>query len=474
MNFKLYTIALLIVFLLPSGICWSQENVGINTTTPIRNLEVYGSGSQFVRIQKTTSFGGQAILELLTGGALSTARDFKITNDVGELKIMTGTDNFETTGEELWRIDGTGEVGIGTTLPTSRLHIDGGQEASNTGDGYLIIGSKSASNLVMDPNEIISRNNSNANSITLQSHDGDTYIGNGGGNTYIGNTSGNLGIGTSSPTSRLTIEDNGFQVSLKNTGSGVNDWYIGASNTSWTTSDNQLLFSPNQTSDDAVLRLLDVTENGGVVAPVMIRSSASQVLLLDGNEIDTKSDALYINHNSDQNTYINVNDGYVGMGTDEPTAKLHVKTQADEYALRIQFNASAWDINPLPAYDYLGFIKGGWTVAHVDGASGQWITISDRRLKENIAELPDQMDKLKSMNVYSYAYKHDEKHIPHIGVMAQEIEKDYPELVSINDGNYTVAYSKLSVIILKVLQEQEKEIDALEQEINLLSAAMSK
>ncbi len=58
--------------------------------------------------------------------------------------------------------------------------------------------------------------------------------------------------------------------------------------------------------------------------------------------------------------------------------------------------------------------------------------------------------------------------------LAQEIEKEFPELVNINDGNYTVAYSKLSVLILKALQEQEKQIDALEQEINLLLAAQSK
>src|SRR6185503_11340496 len=100
------------------------------------------------------------------------------------------------------RINSAGEIGLGTTLPTSGLHVDGGEEASNTGDGYMMIGAKTGTNIIFDPNEIIARNNGNTNTLNFQLHDGDTYIGNGGGNTYIGDDTGNLGIGTSSPGSR--------------------------------------------------------------------------------------------------------------------------------------------------------------------------------------------------------------------------------------------------------------------------------
>ncbi len=281
-----------------------SQNVGINTSTPQRSLEIYGSLNQHARILTTNTLGTQVSLELLVGPPASDSRDYKIANDVGIFKIMTGTNDFATDGSELWRINSLGDVGIGTTTPTSRLHIAGGQEASNTGDGHLMIGSKSGINIVMDQNEIMSRNNGNAYHLSLQSHDGHTHIGDGGGNTHFGGTTGNLGIGLSSPSSRLTIEEDEFQIALRNTNGGINDWYIGASNTSWIAGDNQLLFSPTPSSDDAVLRLLDVTENGGVVAPVMIRSSSTQTLLLDGNEIDTKSGPLYINHNSDQHTSI--------------------------------------------------------------------------------------------------------------------------------------------------------------------------
>jgi hypothetical protein len=429
---------------------------------------------QHARIQSTNTIGTQANLELLVGIPGSDDRDYKLTNDVGIFKIMTGTDDFATEGEELWRINSQGDVGIGTTTPTSRVHISDGLEASNTGDGHLVIGTKSGVNIVMDQNEIVSRNNGNAYHLSLQSHGGNTHIGDGGGHTYIGAETGNLGIGTSSPGSRLTIEDDGFQIALRNPGAGLNNWYIGASNTSWVAGDNQLLFSPSQSSDDAVLRMQDVTENGGIVAPVAIRSSASQILLLDGNEIDTKSEPLYINHNSNQETYINPSGGRVGMGNDQPSTTLHVTTQDDEYALRIQKGDGAWDINPVPAFDYLAFIKGGWTLAYINGASGQWTTISDRRLKENILKMPEVMSKIRNMKTYSYSYKADLSHSTQLGVIAQEIVDDFPDLVKGTDGSHTVAYSKLSVYILKALQEQQEEIDALELEFNALLAAYKK
>lgn len=445
-----------------------QSNVGINTTSPVRDLELYGSGNQHARIQSTYTIGGQAVLELLLGGDVSAARDYKLTNLSGVFKIMTGTDNFETAGDEIWTIDLDGEVGIGEDIPTSRLHINGGEEASNTGDGYFMIGSKTAVNMIMDPNEILVRNNGAANNLTLQSHDGPTEIGNGGGNTLIGGANGNLGIGTTSTSARLTIEDNDFQITLQNANGTLNDWFIGASSDSWTVGDNQLIFSPNQTSGDAVLRLQDVTDNNGTIAPVMIRSSATQTLLLDGNEIDAKDEPLYFNHNSNEETYFNPSGGRVGIGTDDISTTLQVKTQEDEYALRIQRGATSWDINPLPAFDYLGFVKAGWTLAHVNGASGQWITISDGRLKENIRPLPDVLDKLKRLPIYGYTFKDHPNDKRHIGLLAQEAEIEFPEIVNSNDGHYTVAYSKLSVIILKALQEQQKEIDSLEMEIDQL------
>ncbi len=463
-NFILHNSLVLLLFIgyHPS---FGQANVGINTDNPVRSLEVKGINNEYVRIHSTNNFGGEAGIELLLGNDQSSMRDYKLTNDAGTFKIITSNDNFDSQGDELLRIDYLGQVGIGTSIPATRLHVDGGELASNTDDGFMVIGAKSGTNLVFDRKQIIARNNGASTSLQIQGHDGLTHIGTGGGHTYFGGPSGSLGIGTSTLTAKLNIQNAGFQMALRNEGTGVNEWYIGASNDTWQVGDNQLIFSPATNSGAAVLRLLDVTDNNGTVAPVMIQSSDSQCLLLDGNEIESKYGPLYINHNSDEYTFINPSGGRVGIGTEEPSTTVSIRTQDDEPALRLQKGSSIWDIDPNPTVDWLGFVKNGFVVGHVNGASGQWVTISDRRLKENIRDMEDVLHKLNQVNVYTYSFIQDSAERTQIGIIAQELQNLFPELVTESDEFLAVAYSKFSVLILKALQEQDKQIEILKNEM---------
>src|SRR5690606_2678500 len=120
-------------------------------------------------------------------------------------------------------------------------------------------------------NELLARDNGQPASLTLQAAGGTTHIGSGGGHAFFAGGGGKVGIGTSSPSARLTIDKSDFQLALRNPGPGVNDWYIGATNDTWLAGPDQLVFSPTTSSQDAVLRLMDVTENDGNTAPVMIR-----------------------------------------------------------------------------------------------------------------------------------------------------------------------------------------------------------
>ena len=58
-----------------------------------------------------------------------------------------------------------------------------------------------------------------------------------------------------------------------------------------------------------------------------------------------------------------------------------------------------------------------------------------------------------------------------IGVIAQDIEKYYPELVKTDANGYkSVDYSKLSVVLLEAIKEQQKLIDDLKNSNSVLKS----
>lgn len=80
-----------------------------------------------------------------------------------------------------------------------------------------------------------------------------------------------------------------------------------------------------------------------------------------------------------------------------------------------------------------------------------------------------------SLGIKRYQFKSDPDQTMYYGLLAQELEKIFPENVinssdTGSNGIYTVDYASLSVIALKAVQEQQAQIEALRMEIEKLKA----
>ena len=86
---------------------------------------------------------------------------------------------------------------------------------------------------------------------------------------------------------------------------------------------------------------------------------------------------------------------------------------------------------------------------------------SDARLKSNIVSLGPTLNKLLQIDGKSYEMKGKKK----IGVLAQEIQKLFPELVGADDKNrLTVNYQGLVPVLINALKEQQNEIVKLKEQ----------
>jgi hypothetical protein len=80
-----------------------------------------------------------------------------------------------------------GRVGIGTSVPSGKLHVTDGADASLGGGGELVLGATNTQNLAFDGNEILARNNGQRSPLFMQVSGGDVML--------IPNESGQVGIG---------------------------------------------------------------------------------------------------------------------------------------------------------------------------------------------------------------------------------------------------------------------------------------
>ena len=110
-------------------------------------------------------------------------------------------------------VDSDENVGIGTSFPAFRLHVDGGTDVGPSGGGYIVSGDAASLNVAIDNNEIMARDDGGNSPLYLNHEGGDVLISASGG--------GGVGIGTTAlGSARLRVigEEDGTAISA--TGAG--------------------------------------------------------------------------------------------------------------------------------------------------------------------------------------------------------------------------------------------------------------
>lgn len=412
---------------------------GLGVTSPQAKLHVdAGAGTTYIKITNTNT--GTAVGDGIDIGIDASGNaEFRLREN-GEMKFYTNTSQrMVITGGDTTT---GGNVGIGTTSPTVRLAVKGigGSSKSFTltnstdVEKFVIYSNGNTGILNSTPQALLhvgnsSANNSSDSQILISRAVDDTVVGNGHAfsDSSAINRSGTIGY--NSYDARITFSGTNdydhyaaFQAIPTYSSSGLMANYYGLytriDTTAGTITNSYGTYVANPTGLGAV------TNNYGLYIEAL------------GKGV-TENFAIYT-----EGTTKSYFGGNVGIGTTTPGQKLVVVGNAR--ITGVTSGAYASDLNLT--------------------ADGTLTTsASDIRLKENLVAISTStLDKLTQLKAYSFNWITDPTHRTDIGLIAQDVEMLFPELVFTNksDGYKGVNYSRLAVLAIEGLQEQQKLIGA--------------
>jgi hypothetical protein len=163
--------------------------------------------------------------------------------------------------------------------------------------------------------------------------------------------------------------------------------------------------------------------------------------------------ALFYNTTGQNNIALGLNSGY-NLTTGNYNIEIgNPGTSGDSNTIRIGTSQTATYI--------AGIANAGVTGANVvvDATGRLGIATSSARYKKDIRDMGEQSEGLMKLRPVSFKYKTDKAGTTQYGLVAEEVEKVYPELVVYGaDGKVqTVRYTMMTAMLLNELQKQARE-----------------
>lgn len=489
----------------------NSGNVGIGTTTPLGNLEVASEGNQthvFATSASSVVLGSSNFIGTRSRGTLAARTHLNSGDRLATFLGTSGVTNSSWTGMQIYAteahtasaqgkaiqffttanggttdtnkmtIDHNGNVGIGTSSPASPLNVIGNSPsatpvllesygtsgnpvsgftgkvargtassptATQAGDGVGMVQSTYGVSTWVNNAAIylrVAENQSETNRGSYITFD-TTPLGSPGRSERMRiDSNGYVGIGTTTPSQLLQVSSSNTSatyIGLTNTSASGRDWLIGSTGTLNGQGAGRLAFWDNTAG---VSRMV-IDPSGGVGIGTTTPSGRLHVKGPNANMTGapTNSIAMFESGSS-------ANTDYLAIGS---PAEDVMSIQVGD-----QINTRSLALNPQGGNVGIGTTTPGYRLDVNGTIRGFGITdSSDLRLKHDVQPLQNDLDKILKLQGVSYYWNDSDTHgtRKQVGVIAQDVEKIYPELVETDDqGMKSVNYSHLVAPLIEAVK----------------------
>jgi len=466
-------------------------NVGIGTTDPSGyRLKVQNTGTTGISIQTVGSDSGNPQLQMLNG-----ATDTTIAATSNGLELTAYSSHallLKTVNVERMRITTDGNVGIGTTSPDRRLTV----YSTDDTRGILIqnTSTTSYSELHFIANRQYRIGTGGSSSDSAAANNWYVFDATAEAHRFTINSSGSVGIGTTSPTAKLHISS----VSVNPASAAIQ-------------SDSKLVVA----GTDGNMDLLSQDDNSTVSNAIgMGRYNASTGALIhkfgivtwanSGNQGSNAGDRIGFHYGTNTDTWNSTElmtikvGGNVGLGTTSPSSRLHVSgsggrlvrvegpSNTDNYISVFSGGIEMFlDADVTNSSGIVGTQSGHNLILRTNGDNRVWVTTSGNmgigtsspstklevngtitetssiRYKENIETIKYGLDKILQMRGVTYDRK--DSGLKEVGVIAEEINEIFPDLVVKNEEGLveSVSYGRFTALLIEAIKELKIEIEEL-------------
>jgi len=282
--------------------------------------------------------------------------------------------------------------------------------------------------------------------------------GQGSNSVVLGNSSitktilrGNIGIGTESPIAPLQVNGRvyqdalnfstffGYQAGQNQDGSGDRNVAVGYNSMqSLTSGDHNTALGTdagkNVTTGTYSVFLVSNSQPGA--------NNNTNEIVIGYNTTGLGSNTVVLGNSSITNTYLR---GKVAIDNTDPSEKLDVNGNG-----RFRSVPAGLSLTAL-------YITSNGTLA---------IMPSDIRMKTNIENLNNSLEKISKLRGVSFNWKNDSNGNKKIGFIAQEVEEIIPEIVFTNpvDGYKGINYPEITAVLAEGIKEQQTQINKLKSE----------